>query len=86
MIFNFLMKYKSVIISAVLGVLVGFYLCYRTVKPKVVVETKVKEKVVTVDLGYKNESYLTEEEMINGYVGPKYSELSIAEKEIWKTK
>jgi hypothetical protein len=49
-------------------------------------KTKVEEKVVTVDLGYKNESYLTEEEMINGYIVPKYSELSIAEKEIWKTK
>ena len=49
-------------------------------------KTKVKEKVVSVDLGYKNESYLTEEEMIKGYVTPKYSELSIAEKEIWKTK
>ena len=49
-------------------------------------KTKVKDKVVSVDLGYKNESYLTEEEMINGYVEPKYSELSIAEKEIWKTK
>ena len=49
-------------------------------------KTKVEEQVVNVDLGYKNESYLTEEEMINGYVAPKYSELSIAEKEIWKTK
>ena len=46
-------------------------------------KNKVKEKVVTVDLGYKNESYLTEEEMIKGYVAPKYSELSVAEKEIW---
>ena len=49
-------------------------------------KTQSEEKVVTVDLGYKNESYLTEEEMINGYVAPKYSELSIEEKEIWKTK
>ena len=49
-------------------------------------KNKVQEKVVTVDLGYKNESYLTEEEMIKGYVPPKYSELSIAEKEIYKTK
>ena len=52
---------------------------------------KNKNKVFTVeatslDLGYKNESYLTEEEMIQGYVAPKYSELSIAEKEIYKTK
>ena len=49
-------------------------------------KTQVEDKVVTVDLGCKNESYLTEEEMINGYIVPKYSELSIAEKEIWKTK
>ena len=49
-------------------------------------KNKVQEKVVTVDLGYKNESYLTEEEMIKGYVPPKYSELSVAEKEIYKTK
>lgn len=49
-------------------------------------KNKVQEKVVTVDLGYKNESYLTEEEMIKGYVAPKYSELSVSEKEIYKTK
>ena len=49
-------------------------------------KNKVQEKVVTVDLGYKNESYLTEEEMIKGYVPPKYSELSVSEKEIYKTK
>ena len=50
-----------------------------------------KKQVFTKDVtfayfGCKDESYLTEEEMIKGYVPPKYSELSIAEKEIYKTK
>lgn len=45
-----------------------------------------KEVESTNMLGFKDESYLSEEEMIQGYVVPKYSELSIAEKEIWKTK
>ena len=52
---------------------------------------KSKKQVFTKDVtfayfGYKDESYLTEKEMIQGYVPPKYSELSIAEKEIYKTK
>ena len=50
-----------------------------------------KNKVFTKEVtfayfGYKDEAYLTEEEMIKGYVTPKYSELSVAEKEIYKTK
>lgn len=43
-------------------------------------------KVVEKPLQFKTESYFTEEEMITGYVAPKYLELSETEKEIWKTK
>ena len=35
---------------------------------------------------HKSESYFTEEEMITGYVSPKYSELSEIEKELWHEK
>jgi len=49
-------------------------------------KNKVQEKVVTVNLGYKNESYLSEEEMIQGYIVPTFNELSESEKEIYKTK
>lgn len=37
-----------------------------------------------IDFGYKNQPYMTEEEMINGYHPPSYNELSKEEKEIWK--
>ena len=52
---------------------------------------KRKKQVFTKDVtfayfGYKDEAYLTEKEMIQGYKAPKYSELSVAEKEIYKTK
>lgn len=42
--------------------------------------------IIKLPLQGKNESYFTEEEMIRGYVVPKYSELSESEKEIYKTK
>jgi hypothetical protein len=48
--------------------------------------TKEVENINSVDLGYKNESYLSEEEMIQGYVVPTFNELSESEKEIYKTK
>jgi len=48
--------------------------------------TKKVKNINTVDLGYKNESYLSEEEMIQGYVVPTFNELSESEKEIYKTK
>jgi len=37
-----------------------------------------------VFLGYKDEAYNTESEMIIGYVAPSYKDLSKEEKEIWK--
>ena len=48
--------------------------------------TKKVENINLVDLGYKNESYLSEEEMIQGYIVPTFNELSESEKEIYKTK
>jgi len=45
-----------------------------------------KEVESTKILGVKNQSYLTEQEMIIGYVAPSYNQLSKEEKEIWKTK
>ena len=45
-----------------------------------------RQKIGNLGLGYKTESYFTEEEMINGYVEPKYSELSETEKELWHEK
>ena len=48
--------------------------------------TKEIKNINTVDLGYKNESYLSEEEMIQGYIVPTFNELSESEKEIYKTK
>jgi len=37
-----------------------------------------------VSFGNKNQAYMTEEEMINGYQAPSYNELSKEEKKIWK--
>lgn len=48
--------------------------------------TKKVKRITSADLGYKNESYLSEEEMIQGYVAPTFNELSESEKEIYKTK
>ena len=48
--------------------------------------TKEIKNINSVDLGCKNESYLSEEEMIQGYVVPTFNELSESEKEIYKTK
>lgn len=52
---------------------------------------KSKNKVFTKDVtfayfGSKDEAYFSEEEMINGYKAPKYSELSKQEKELWHEK
>ena len=48
--------------------------------------TKKLKRITSADLGYKNESYLSEEEMIQGYKVPSYEELSASEKEIYRTK
>jgi hypothetical protein len=48
--------------------------------------TKEIKNINSVDLGYKNESYLSEKEMIQGYKVPTFNELSESEKEIYKTK
>ena len=45
-----------------------------------------KEVESTNMLGFKDESYLSEQEMIKGYVAPSYNQLSKEEKELWKTK
>ena len=37
----------------------------------------------SLNLGYKDESYFTESEMMLGYVSPSYEDLSKDEKEIW---
>ena len=42
-----------------------------------------QEKIISIALGYKNEAYNTEEEMLNGYVAPSYEELSEIEKEMY---
>jgi hypothetical protein len=42
-----------------------------------------QDKVVSIALGHKNEAYMTEEEMLNGYVAPSYEELSEIEKEMY---
>ena len=43
-----------------------------------------RQKIGQLGLGYKTDSYFTEEEMIQGYRVPSYNELSESEKEIWK--
>lgn len=43
-----------------------------------------RQKIGKLGLGYKAESYFTEEEMELGYIVPSYNELSLSEKEIWK--
>ena len=62
-----------------------------SVDAEIYTHRRSKNKVFTKEVtfayfGYKNESYLTEKERIKGYVEPKYSELSVSEKEIYKTK
>jgi hypothetical protein len=44
---------------------------------------KIYTPALKVDLGYKDESYFTESEMLLGYVAPSYEDLSKDEKEIW---
>ena len=44
---------------------------------------KIYTPALKVDLGYKDESYFSEEEMMLGYVAPGYENLSKDEKEIW---
>ena len=43
----------------------------------------LREEVTPICFGYKNEAYLTEEEMLEGYKPPKYSDLSIDEQLIY---
>jgi len=42
-----------------------------------------RQKIGQLGLGYKTESYFTEEEMMNGYIAPSYNQLSIDEKILW---
>ena len=44
---------------------------------------KIYTPALKVDLGYKDESYFSESEMLLGYVAPNYENLSKDEKEIW---
>ena len=44
---------------------------------------KIYTPALKVDLGYKDESYFTESEMMLGYAAPSYEDLSKDEKEIW---
>jgi hypothetical protein len=44
---------------------------------------KIYTPALKVDLGYKDESYFTESEMLLGYVAPSYEDLSKDEQEIW---
>ena len=46
-------------------------------------EKNIQLKANRICFGYKNQEYYTEEEMIIGYVIPKYEELSPEEKEIY---
>jgi hypothetical protein len=46
-------------------------------------EKNYRIQATKIHFGYKNEEYFTEEEMIIGYVIPKYEELSPEEKEIY---
>lgn len=43
----------------------------------------LREEVTPICFGYKNEAYLTEEEMLEGYQVPTYKELSIDEQIIY---
>ena len=44
---------------------------------------KIYTPALKVDLGYKDESYFTESEMMLGYLAPSYEDLSKDEQEIW---
>lgn len=44
------------------------------------------EDSIPICFGYKNEAYLTEEEMLEGYKLPKYSDLSETEKQLYDGK
>jgi len=44
---------------------------------------KIYTPALKVDLGYKDSSYFSEDEMLLGYVAPSYEELSKYEKEIY---
>ena len=46
-------------------------------------EKSIQLKAKRICFGYKNQEYYTEEEMIIGYIIPKYEELSPEEKEIY---
>ena len=43
----------------------------------------LSDNVPGICFGYKNEAYLTEEEMLDGYKAPKYSDLSNIEKQVY---
>ncbi len=43
------------------------------------------EMNVTRILGSKKESYFTEEEMLNGYIGPKFKDLTVGERRFYRT-
>ena len=44
---------------------------------------KIYTPALKVDLGYKDQSYFTESEMMLGYSAPSYEDLSKDEQEIW---
>ncbi len=44
---------------------------------------KIYTPALKVDLGYKDESYFTESEMMLGYVSPSYEDLSKEEKKMY---
>ena len=47
---------------------------------------EVQKPVSRGKIGYRNEAYWNEEEMINGYIAPTYDELSESEKVIYNMK
>lgn len=57
-----------------------FGMCKKTLRSYY--EMSYTYKIVT--MGYKNETYMTEEEMIQGYKAPTFEELSSSEKLIYE--
>ena len=47
---------------------------------------EIQKPVSRGKIGYRNEAYWTENEMINGYIAPTYEELSESEKLIYNMK
>lgn len=54
-------------------------------KAQIQLEREKEKSIVPIHYGYKNESYFTEEEMINGFQCS-YEDLSESEKVIWNMK